>query len=109
MYQIHPVHAGAPGFRQLAIKSSIRFPINHPAHAVVLMMLPLDGVACNLVVMLCRKLLNEVPPASPSALSRLAKLLSRSVFVDDELPEVLESLAEAVSVEEVLDSDADND
>src|SRR5450830_93678 len=75
------------------------------------MMLPLGGVACNLLVMLWRKLLSEVPPESPSALSRSAKLLSRFVLVDDELelPEVLESLAAAVSVEDVLDSEAESD
>lgn len=73
------------------------------------MMLPLDGVACNLVVMLCRKLLNDVPPESPSALRRFAKLLSRLVLVAEEL-ELLESLVDvAVSVDDVLDSDADSD
>ncbi len=73
------------------------------------MMLPLGGVACNLVAMLCRKLLKDVPPESPSALSRLAKLLSRLVAVDAEL-ELLESLDEAVvSVDDVPDSAADND
>src|SRR5450830_1470230 len=55
------------------------------------MMLPLGGVACNLLVMLWRKLLSEVPPESPSALSRSAKLLSRFVLVED----VLDSEAES--------------